>query len=254
MPERTPVRIGVVCEDVPDFELTATLVDRVLCERIDWLRRLHEDSGPDVLAGVRAFCGAESGRGFLKWSTVGGLARERQVRVHGKFGEEKGAPDARTARDALMLFVHAQPQPNVVLLVRDTDGDEDRCSGLQQARRDPGRSWPFPVVLGAAHAKRECWVLSGFEPLDDGEERRLSGAREALGFDPRLRSEELNATSEQPGVRRSAKQVCDGLMPRERQQRCFAETPLKLLRQRGERNGLKNFLDYVEKYVVDRIR
>lgn len=252
MPSSGPLRIGVVCEDVPDFELLATLVDRTLCEHIGWVRELLDGVGPAALGGIRAFCGIEPDRAFLKWSALWALARDKRLRAHGKFGGETGAPDAHAARMALLLFQSAESPPHAVLLLRDTDGDVERCSGLQQARTDPDRRWPFQIVLGAAHSKRECWLLSGFEPEGSHEEGELGRLREELGFDPRLHPERLTAASEREGTRRNAKQVCSRLVggERAREQRCFEETPLARLRERGQGNGLANFLGYVEKRLI----
>ena len=100
--------------------------------------------------------------------------------------------------------------------------------------------------MGLAVVERESWVISGFDPQDDVEESRLAAERQTLGFDPRMRSHELTACKDDR-ARRSPKRVlrvlCGGDADRER--RCWRETLLATLRDRGAENGLSAFLDEV---------
>ena len=242
MPDRgEPLCLAVVCEARADFDLAATLVDRVLCDSIPWLAQ-HGSAEP-----VRTFWQAPSGQPFLRWREVPGLARERGVRAHGHFDGKPGAADAHAARLALLLLAQERQQPSAVVLLRDTDGDLARCQGMQQARIDPQRVWPFPIVLGAAHTKRECWLLAGFEPETPDERQALQTVKAELGFDPCLAAEGLTAVDE--GAKRSAKRVLSLLSggEPERERRCYAESPLSNLHQRSSANGLRNFLAYLEK-------
>lgn len=245
MPSRGgPLHVAVVCEARADFDLAATLIDRVLCEHLPWLAA-HGSADP-----ARAWWQDASGRPFLVWKEIPEQARQQGVRAHGHFGGEPGAADAHAARLALLLLSRAAQPPDAVVLLRDTDGDLSRCQGLQQARTDPQRSWPFPIVLGAAHTKRECWLLCGFDPGDPAEQREHAAVRADLGFDPRTASQQLTAADE--AAKRSAKRVLSALSGNDplRETRCYAETPLDTLRARGGENGLANFLLYLQKRLA----
>ncbi len=99
------------------------------------------------------------------------------------------------------------------------------------------------IVVGLAVVERECWVISGFDPQDDGESARLDAERGTLGFDPRFRSHELTACKDDTATR-SPKRVLRQLSAddRERQRHCWANAPLRLLRERGGENGLAAYL------------
>src|SRR5207253_845648 len=100
--------------------------------------------------------------------------RKHRIKVHGPF---KQFPDYRTARSALFLL--NLRKPDAVIFIRDSDGDRARKESLERARHElaPGQDWPFPVILGVAHTKRECWVLAGFDPQTSEEEAALEQLR-----------------------------------------------------------------------------
>lgn len=201
------------------------------------------------IENARTFGGLDAGT-YLKWSQVDDEAKRRRIpRMHGHFAGEPAVEDARRTHQALQCFVAAEPQPDAVLLVRDSDGKpKDREEGLAQARRE--RAWPFPVVVGVAHTMRECWVLAGFVPQNKQERATLVRLRKDLGFDPTERSDQLDASKET--AKRSAKRVLSSLTndAREREAQCWAEAPLDLLRTRGVHNGLAAFLDELEERLV----
>lgn len=234
------VLLGFVGEAQADFLTGSRLADRVLCAGVDWI----ED---EVLDDYRTWVGVEEGQHTLLWRAVKGIARQRGVKAHGHFGGEAGLPAARTARLALLLFAGLKASPEAVLLVRDTDGDTRRMQGLAQARDD--RPWPFQVVIGAAHTKRECWVLAGFDPQDADEEARLTAEQTDLGFDPREHAEEL--TAKHDGDKRSAKRVVDVLTSSDatREAACL-EADLEALKSRGGGTGLSAYLGEVEERVL----
>jgi hypothetical protein len=94
--------------------------------------------------------------------------------------------------------------------------------------------------------ERESWVVSGFEPLDDSESSRLEAERRTLGFDPRWRTHELTACKADTALR-SPKRVLRVLSgdDRGRERRCWTETSLGVLRERGDENGLAAYLGEV---------
>ena len=101
-------------------------------------------------------------------------------------------------------------------------------------------------MIGAANPKREAWVLNGFEPETPVEDKSLAELRQDLGFHPCERAERL--TAKKDTAKRSARRVLGVLTGAsyEREQKCWKETPLVLLKRRGEKTGLHDYLVEVE--------
>lgn len=234
---------GIVCEGPADEFTAGALADRVLLERIDWLE-------PEFLDSFRKWRGEAPGETFLKWSNVKDRAAKAGLKVFGPFGDKPNAPDALTARKALLLFAGLKERPAAVLLIRDSDGDPNRMGGegLKQAR-DP-RPWPFSVVIGVAHPKREAWVLAGFQPQNPEESERLEALQERLSTDPILKAHTLDAREHgaKTDIKRALKELTQGDGDRERQ--CLTETELAVLEQRGADNGLADYLSEIRERLV----
>jgi hypothetical protein len=226
---------GLVCEGSADEFTACTLADRVLLERIDWLE-------PELLGSIRKWRGEAPGETYLKWSHVKDRAAEVGLKVFGPFSDKPNAPDALTARKALLLFAGLKERPAAVLLVRDSDGDPERKDGegLKQAR-DP-RLWPFQVIIGVAHPKQEAWILAGFQPRSPEESERLQALRERLSVDPILKAHALDAREHgaKTDIKRALRELTQGNGDRERL--CLSETDLEILEQRGKDNGLADYL------------
>ncbi len=235
------VRIAVVHEARADFITATELADRVLLEAIDWLDR-------DSLIHYREWLQMTDDVSHLTWKAIKGLAAENGIRAHGHFGGEPALPDAATARRAILLLKKVVPQLDAVVLVRDRDDHPERRDGLEQARREPHG---IPIVVGLAVVERECWVLSGYEPIDPAESERLDSERRALGFDPRERSHELTACKDDR-AKRSPKRVLAVLAGGawERERLCWTEHPLSELRRRGAHNGLAAYLDEIWEHIA----
>ncbi len=230
-----------MCEAAADQRTACTVADRVLCESLDRTDR-------EQLDGLREWSGLEPASDFVAWTAIKHEADRKGVRAHGRFSGEPGAPDARTARLALLLLGRAERVPDAVMFIRDSDNQIERHQGLGQAR--DYANWSFVVVIGVAHTKRECWVLAAFEPNNDGERSRLAAVRKGLGFDPCIASHELTAAPD--SAKRSAKRVLAKL--------CDADTragqdwldtiPLDTLRQRGAKNGLTAYIEEIQTRLV----
>ena len=153
-----------------------------------------------------------------------------------------------TARKALLLLELSQEPPDAVILLRDEDGDPSRREGLQQARRRS--KLKARIAIGVAAPMRECWILAGFDPQDDGENARLTELRSALGFDPRERAEKLAAAP--VTAKRSAKRVLNALTggDRQREADCWKITDLGTLTTRGRQTGLAEYFDEVRTRIV----
>ena len=240
---------AVVCEAPADRETATGLADRVLCQEVEWIE-------PDNLELHRRWRGLEGAAFHLEWHEIGSFKEKFGVKAHGSFQGLPGAPDAFAARLALMLFHDLESPPDAVILIRDTDGHQERRLGLEQARRAmrSGEPWPFEVVLGVAHPKRECWVLAGFDPQTEEEEKRLSEFRQELGSDPRLTPETLTAKTR--GAIRNAKRVLAGLVAEnpDRERVCWKDCDLETLRERGARTGLTDYLEEVRAHLVPIMR
>ena len=221
MTEGEPYSIAIVCEDEPDRRMVCTLIDRILGHERD--RSWFEFEG----------------RKFLKISTVRDKARERKIKAHGHFNGEPAEPDAQLARLALLLFVGTDPQPNAVAFVRDSDDDLRRRKGCEQARK--AEKWPFEILLGVAHTKRECWILAAYDPADDEGHTKLKEIRKKLGFDPRLHSHKLTAKHGDDTL--SAKRVLSELV--EDDESCWSSADLDQLKKRGKQNGLFDFINEI---------
>ncbi len=233
-----PYLLGMVVEGAGDARTVPGLIDRVLLNAVPAFE--------GKLEHVRTFRGLDPRASFVMWSAVDAEVRKLRVpRRHGHFGGEPALEDARTAVLALRGFVAQEPQPAAVFLVRDSDGKPDeRKRGLEQARADG--DWPFQVLLGVAHRMRECWVLAGFLPQTREERSSLAALRKEIGFDPTAQSDALDASSKT--AKKSPKRVLEELTgsDKDREARCWAETDLELLRERGRANGLAAFVSEVE--------
>ena len=239
----------VVFEAVADFQTATELADRVLIAAFDWLE-------PDGVEHQRRWVGEHKGDS-LTWKRTKTLALEKGITFAGSFEGEEAEADAYAARRAIRLVRYLYPDLNGIMLVRDQDDQVTRRAGLEQARREERRQrahqagvaiddLPHPLVIGLAIFERESWVIAGFDPLDDAETARLAQERQNLGFDPRHRSHELTACKDDR-AKRSPKRVLKSLGGGngDREQRCWQETALDMLKDRGASNGLASFLDEV---------
>jgi hypothetical protein len=175
-------------------------------------------------------------------------ARERGVRQHGRFAGEPGALDAGAARRALLVIESDSREVAGVLLIRDSDNKLERRTGLNQAR-ECGR-WSFAVAIGVAHPKRECWLLAAFQPGNQEDKACLEELRRELGFDPCTASHELTASEN--SAKRSAKRVLGMLCAEDidKAEGHLNAVPLELLRNRGRRNGLAEYMAEVEEHLL----
>jgi hypothetical protein len=242
------IRIGVVVEGSSDHRTVCGLLDRSMVENVVWIQDLR-----DRLKDIRSFIGSMEPASFLAWKDVAHEARGRVPPRHGHFNGEPGVEDAHTAVLALRLFTALEAPPLAVVLVRDSDGrPEERLKGITQARND-GR-WPFRMILGIAHFMREAWVLAGFVPASAEEQERLDRERRALGFHPNREPHRLDAKDKT--APKSAKRALDVLTGgiEEREEPCWRESPLEILRTYGADAGLDAFLKEIEEYLLPALR
>jgi hypothetical protein len=219
------------------------LIDDALVANIDWLR--------DILESCRAWRGLHGAERWYKYApgdaydlrplTIDGMTIKPQGRIAG----EPLKPEASMWRKVLLLFCHADPRPDIVVLARDLDGSPDRRAGIEQVR--DGLVWPFVIVAATPEPEIEAWIVSGFAPRNDDERARLEQVRRDLSFDPTRQSHRL--TSHPNDAPTDAKRVLSRLCEDdgEREDACFERS---VLRQRGALNGAHVFLEEVDQLVV----
>ena len=236
-----PLAFAVVCEAAADFRTATGLVERIICDQVEWV----EDH---LLAACPLWCGPDQTRPYLLWTEVSRLANEAKIPpIRGHFDGRPGEPDARTALRVLRLLkkLRNSGRPlDGVLLLRDDDRDTRRRAGLEQGR-DAEHELRDRVVIGLAHCKRECWVLAGFDPTNPGENERHAAVQAELGFDPRTSAHQLTAKHDTD--KRSAKRVLGTLTQddADREATCWGKAPLTTLRERGQETGLAEFMDEI---------
>lgn len=251
-------RIVLVCEGASDPPLVRDLADRVLKDTVAWLRE------QDGLDNLRSYGGLDENQSYLPWIEVKDRFEKAGLRLGGRFSKEVPAPDQVRARKLLRLIAdHHQSRKDEggvdgVLIFRDADHQPERHRGIEAAREefvkghdapDSLHPWRQHIAIAVAKPMNEAWVMAGFEPAEGSEQDALATVREELGFAPSASPEELDAREH--GAKRSAKRVLDQLCPDpERRSRCWRETPLDTLRQRGERCGLSDFLDEVREKLA----
>jgi hypothetical protein len=238
------VHLGVVCEGPADRDTGCQLADRVICEHVDWITE-------EVIDDYRQWRGLDGPEPLL-WRRVHDEARRRSIRARGHFDGRPGALDARSARLALLLFRAVDPPPEAIVLLRDDDRQTQRREGLEQARREIESEWPVAVVIGVAHVMRECWVICGFLPQDDAEQKRLQQVRvsQELGYDPTTHPHRLTAAN--PTAKNSSKRVLRYLVQEDpgRERDCWQTAPLGHLAERGRDVGLRQYLREICRRLV----
>jgi hypothetical protein len=251
-------RIVLVCEGATDQPLVCDLADRVLRDAVDWLR------DHDTLDELRSYRGFEENQPYLVWTEIKERFEKSHLRLARRFGNEAPSPDQVNTRKLLLLIAAhhraaiSEGGVDGVLIFRDADHQPERRQGIEAAREEFVRNhaapeslhpWRQHIAIAVAEPMNEAWVMAGFEPAGDGEHKALADARAELGFAPNASPEELDAREH--GAKRSAKRVLAELCPdSDRRARCWRETPLDTLRERGRLCGLTRFLDEVREKLA----
>ena len=234
------LRIAVAYEADADFRTGTELADRVLVEAVSWL-------DADLVTHQRDWIG-QVGLERLTWKTIPRLAQAARIRAHGHIDGNPLEADAGATRRAILYLKATFEDLDGIVLLRDQDDQPERRLGLEQARSEHPPKHPEDpqIIIGLAIVEREAWVIAGFEPQDANEQTRLDTERQKLGYCPHEKSHQLTACKDDT-ARHSPKRVLRVLTGgySDRERRCWNETPLDLLRERGTGNGLVEFLDEV---------
>ena len=229
------IELLVVCEGRADFEHGTALAERVCAEAageaplppLQW--RPHE------------------GEPFIACGGLSDVHRRLGIRFpHGHFRGDPGSPDAQAVRNAINVVRHLRKRDRKeigLLFLRDVDHQPERIEGFEQARAaTAGLDESLVVIGGHPEPSREAWILAGFIPETLDEHRALDEVRRETGVSPCEKSHTLGGRSSPP--HRAIKHVVHRLTKgdRLREERCWREAPLELLRKRGDQNGLRAYL------------
>lgn len=243
------MKLFLVCEGPADDEDLRQLTMKVLHQEHPWMIDLESIAQP-----TPEWLEYEPGRRFLKWSDIGKAFEDRRLPPVIAPGRGlKYLATTRALRLSLDLVEKQKHQGARVVVVHDSDGDDDWRKSLAQARNE----WREGVVrkgadldaaVGIAHPEHEAWVLAAFQARNDNDTQRLALLRERLGFDPTCQGEQL--TSGKETDKRDAKRALRELCDEERRRTLLREADLNVLRQRGEATGLTDFLDELRTRVA----
>lgn len=251
------LEFAVIVESGADARTATKLAERVLIEKVNWLE-------PDLLQNLFRWSGLEETTEYSCWRDIGDIikrAKESGLPVpkflgHSKTGPLKadGAATLKILNLIRLLQLKNSRQIRAVLFIRDLDNQPERRDGIEQARSEHIAQQPqLEIVIGTANRMREAWVLNGFVPLNQGEEEILREIIAQLTFHPCKESHKLRSNSwEEPDRIRNPKVILaqltnnDGL----REQQCWEETNLDLLRERGGDTGLSAYLHEIEQRLI----
>lgn len=253
----------IIVESRADAETARKLAERVLVETVDWLE-------PELLPYLFRWSGLDPGTDYSCWSDIKDImqrAKASGLPIPKFLGHRKRGPlkadGAATLKILNLIRVlqlkKSRPDENsrslrAVLFIRDLDNQPERREGIEQARAEQIHQSPqLEIIIGAANRMREAWVLNGFIASNPEEVQTLEAIRKQLPFDPCEESHRLRSNSrEEPERIRNPKVVLEELTGGNwsREQQCWEETSLELLRQRGRYTGLTDYLNEIEKRLI----
>ena len=249
----------VIGESRADAEISTKLVERILVEKIDWLES-------DSIQYLFGWSGLQENTPHSCWKDIKIIINYFQqksdfrVPKYKRSREAAGGsplkPDAAISIKVLNLvrFLQGTREIQAILLIRDLDNQPERRDGLEQARlQHLNQSPKLEIAIGTANGKREAWVLNGFMTLNKEEESILDEIKTELKFDPCLESYRLRSPSKQePEIIRNPKFVVARLTGEdwERECKCWAETDLQIIRERGVEMRLSDYMNEIEARLV----
>ncbi len=148
---------------------------------------------------------------------------------------------------ALAERVQRERQIDALILFKDLDNQPERRDGMLQARAEVDEQ--IVIVIATPKWKREAWILNGFVCSNQHEQGQLNAVIQKLGFDPCVKAEGLYHNTSQDSkiiLEELIQHYPKGLKRFERVQRCWTETPLEMLRDRGKETYLSDYLDEVK--------
>jgi hypothetical protein len=250
------IEFVVIVESSADARTATKLADRVLVENIDWLE-------PEMLEHHFQWSGLEAGTDNSCWKYINHIIeREKKSGFQpprflrrDKQGQKTLQPDGANTIKILNLVSYLQKtrQIKAVLLIRDLDNQPQRREGIEQARSEHiNRQHKLEIIIGTADRMREAWVLNGFIPSNQEEERILQEITTQLTFNPCEESHRLRNSLTKADRLRNPKVVVEKLTGgrMQREQQCWEETSLEYLREKGDRTGLTAYIKEIEARLI----
>ncbi|MEP7342236.1 MAG: hypothetical protein ABI977_31190 [Acidobacteriota bacterium] len=241
----------VVGEAAADVRLACALADRVASEEgPDWLREQE-------LAWLRIWTGVQPNTPHSTWGEIRRLSRNYPELTHlrrfaGTDHKLEHLPDYAPARKAILLsaLLRKDKLPAAIVLIRDLDHQPSRLEGMLSAREDEQNR--VAVIIAAPNPKREAWVLNGFVCENERERAELESVRQEIKFDPCLEAERLRYASQTSRPERDPKKILQRLTAGigEREEKCWAETSLTILRERGVETYLNAYLEEIRERLL----
>jgi hypothetical protein len=249
--EKRVTEFIVIVESGADARTATKLAERILVEKVDWL-------DDDNLQYFFHWSGLQNGTQHSDWSNVNQIIEEAKALGykparflgHPKDGvpyQEYGAKADKVLK--LVRFLQKTRQIRAILLIVDLDNKPERRKGFDQARSvHINRQPKLEIVIGTADRMREAWVLNGFIPSNQEEEQILEEIKSELKFDPCIESHRLRGKDDIRDPKEVVKKLTDKNM--EREQQCWEDTRLELLRERGIHTGLTDYIREVEQRLI----
>ncbi|NER25951.1 MAG: hypothetical protein F6J96_35735 [Symploca sp. SIO1C2] len=241
----------VIVESGADARTATKLAERILAEKVDWL----EDSN---LQYFFQWSGLQNGTQHSCWKYLDKIIEEakslgyKPARFMGHYRDgvpykEYGAKSDKVLK--LVHFLQKTRRIRAILLIIDLDNKSERRQGLEQARaKHINRQPQLEIVIGTADRMREAWVLNGFIPSNQEEEQILEELKDELKFDPCIESHRLRGRNDIRDPKEVVNKLTGGNM--EREQQCWEDTSLELLRERGIHSGLTDYFHEVEQRLT----
>ncbi len=238
----------VIVESRADAETSTKLAQRVILEKVEWLE-------PETINHLIQWSGLEKSTEYSCWKNISDIIEHfstefnfPRIRSNGRL-----KTDGKAARKVMKLISFLQYKQKrdikAVVFIRDLDNKPRRREDLNQARAEYTGQPKLEIVIGTADRMREAWVLNGFMPSNPDEEKIFKEITVALTFDPCIEAHRLRSNlSDERDPKVVVKKLTDGDFSREQQ--CWEETSLEVLRSRGKSTGLTDYLDEVEQRLV----
>jgi hypothetical protein len=243
-----------VAEGETDARMVQLLAERIFMEEgHDWVRQQCAEEVPDWVREhyLPKWHAPEPNSIGVTWRMVKQFSREnrfRQAFGHNEAGKPRGIYYAQ-ARNALFFLSRLRKERRIdaMVWVVDLDDEPERRDGLNEARKEAENQ--VVIALATPNPKQEAWILNGLI-CEGNEEQVLEALRQELGFDPCHKAEELQAKDKT--AKRSAHRVVRSMIgeSRERKEKCWTQTPLSTLRERGAATYLNAFLDEVKERLL----
>jgi len=247
------IEFVVIVESNADARTATKLADRLFVDKIDWLE-------PEMLQHLFQWSGLEAGTENSCWKNIDDITKRFSdkfklptIRSNGRFKSD--GQSANKIMTLISFLQHKQKRDiKAVIFMRDLDSQPERRKHIEQARLEQMDRQPkLAIIIGTPDRMREAWVLNGFIPSNQDEEQILKEITTELTFNPCEESHRLRSNSfTEPDRIRNPKVVVEKLTggKMEREQQCWEDTPLELLRKKGVHTGLTAYIDEIEERLI----